>query len=131
MLNSPILIVEDDLISQLVLRTYLGRSGFTELHFATTADEALAVLSEQPVTLILLDVFIDGSVNGLELAEIVKEKYGTPIVFTTANSDRFTYEKAQSVGPADFITKPYDIEEVTQTIMRILTSIHEAKANNI
>lgn len=131
MLNSPILIVEDDLISQLVLRTYLGRSGFSQLHFATTADEALTILADEAIALILLDVFIDGSVNGLELAEMVKENYGTPIVFTTANSDRFTYEKAQSIGPADFITKPYDIEEVTQTIMRILTTIHEAKANNI
>ena len=74
MLSSPILIVEDDHISQLVLRTYLTRSGFTNLHFATTADEALAVLAEHEVTLMLLDVFIDGSVNGLDLAEIVKEK---------------------------------------------------------
>lgn len=126
MLTSPILIVEDDHISQLVLRTYLTRSGFTNLHFATTADEALAVLAEHQVTLMLLDVFIDGSVNGLELAEIVKDKYNTPIIFTTANSDRFTYEKAQKVGPADFITKPYDIEEVTQTIVRILGEIKGA-----
>lgn len=126
MLKSPILIVEDDHISQLVLRTYLTRSGFTNLHFATTADEALAVLAEHQVTLMLLDVFIDGSVNGLELAEIVKDKYNTPIIFTTANSDRFTYEKAQKVGPADFITKPYDIEEVTQTIVRILGEIKGA-----
>jgi CheY-like chemotaxis protein len=125
MLSSPILIVEDDHISQLVLRTYLTRSGFTNLHFATTADEALAVLAEHEVTLMLLDVFIDGSVNGLDLAEMVKEKYNTPIIFTTANSDRITYEKAQKLGPADFITKPYDIEEVTQSIVRILGEIKE------
>ncbi|MFY8033019.1 MAG: response regulator [Flexibacteraceae bacterium] len=126
MLSSPILIVEDDHISQLVLRTYLTRSGFTNLHFATNADEALVILAEHAITLMLLDVFIYGSVNGLDLAEMVKEKYGTPIIFTTANSDRFTYEKAQKVGPADFITKPYDIEEVTQTIVRILGEIKGA-----
>jgi DNA-binding NtrC family response regulator len=128
MLSSPILIVEDDLISQLVLRTYLSRSGFTHLYFTTTADEALAILSEQPIMLLLLDVFIDGSVNGLDLAVIVKEKYNTPIIFTTANSDRFTYEKAQNLNPADFITKPYDIEEVTQIILRVLDQLNENKS---
>jgi CheY-like chemotaxis protein len=120
MLNSDILIVEDDLISQLVLRTCLRRYGFNNLHFATNANEALEIMASYPIKLVLLDVYIDGSVNGLELASLLTAQYDALIVFTTANSDRNTYEKAQSLGPADFITKPYDVDEVTQTIVRLL-----------
>lgn len=105
-----ILVVDDDPINTKLLKFLLTDEGYqvTAVH---SAAQALPVVSQEQVDLILLDITMPG-MDGLELCRRIRETSGTPIIFISALSEVKDKVAALRLGGDDYITKPFDPSEV-------------------
>ncbi len=121
--DSParILVVDDERDNRELLEVILGWEGFVIL-MAASGEEALAIVAEQPLDLILLDVMMPG-MNGYELAAKIKGGPATksiPILIITALADRDARIRALSAGADDFLAKPLDRAELVARVRNLL-----------
>lgn len=105
-----ILVVDDDPINTKLLKFLLTDEGYqvTAVH---SAAQALPVVTQEQVDLILLDITMPG-MDGLELCRRIRETSGTPIIFISALSEVKDKVAALRLGGDDYITKPFDPSEV-------------------
>lgn len=100
-------IVEDDVIIADDLADMLVSLGYEVAWHATRYGEAVEMLAEKTPDLLLLDVQLIGKLDGIDLAKFVQEQYAIPFIFLTANSDIITIERAKTVKPLAYLTKPF------------------------
>ena len=113
MSKADILIVDDMPDNLRLLSTMLTERGY-EVRKALNGQMALKAVEAEPPDLILLDINMPG-MNGYEVCEHLKENrqsYKIPVIFVSALDDVFDKVKAFSVGGLDYITKPFQAEEV-------------------
>lgn len=106
-----VLIVEDDPMVAEFNRRYLKQiEGFELVSAVQTGDQALKVLQEKEVDLILLDIFLPG-INGLELLAKIRETgREADVILVTAARDVQTIKKALKLGAVDYLVKPFEFE---------------------
>lgn len=113
LLQAPILIVDDNSNNLKVLSQALKNAGWT-VAIAKNGETALKQVKHTPPALILLDVMMPG-MDGFETCKRLKEDSETievPVIFMTAMSDTKDKVKGLSMGAVDYITKPFQTEEV-------------------
>jgi DNA-binding response OmpR family regulator len=114
-----ILLVEDDIDLQKVLAQYLELSGFT-VHAANHGRHGLEVFKKHHTDLCVLDVMMP-VMDGFTLArEIRALDPGMPIVFLTAKNQKEDRLKGLKIGADDYITKPFEAEELVLRLYNIL-----------
>jgi PAS domain S-box-containing protein len=116
-----ILIVDDDRHNRQLLEVMLAPEGFVLLT-ATSGEEALTLVAEQPPDLILLDIMMPG-MDGYEVAGRIKGGAATkniPIIMVTALDDRAARMRGLSAGAEDFLTKPVDRAELCARVRNLL-----------
>jgi two-component system, NtrC family, response regulator AtoC len=114
-----ILILDDDPNLCIALNDELSEVGY-ETAFYTNADNAMDFLSNNRVDLILLDLKMPVK-DGFEvLSELKKRKYNGKIIVLTAYADVKSAIESAKMGAADFVSKPYDIDELLITIRKTL-----------
>ena len=116
MIKDVILVVEDDSIEAMDIKKTLESAGFNIPEIATTGQRALEILSNFKPDLVLMDIILKGEENGIEIAEIIKNKYGIPVIYLTAHSEVSTIEMAKLTDPYAYLVKPFDTEELIRTI---------------
>lgn len=107
-----ILIVEDDPMIAESLQDILECLEHSVGHVADTAESALQFLSEARPDLIMLDIQLKGGMDGIALADLIKEKYNIPFIFTTAFADKESISRASDMGPFGYVVKPYGMEDI-------------------
>jgi len=70
--------------------------------------------------LVLMDISLQGDKDGVQAAEVIGQRFGTPVVFLTAHTDKATVARAQSAKPAGYIVKPFNREKLHETIAAAL-----------
>ncbi|EAX48015.1 response regulator receiver and unknown domain protein [Thermosinus carboxydivorans Nor1] len=112
-----VLIVEDDPMVAELNRRYLAQvDGFELAAVARTGDEALTLLKEQKVDLVLLDIFMPG-MNGLEfLAKIRAANERVDVILVTAARDCRSIQTALNHGAVDYLIKPFEFERLQQAL---------------
>lgn len=121
-LNGNILIVDDKADNLRLLSRMLGQRGY-EVRSAISGSAALMAVRALPPDLILLDINMP-AMNGYQVCEELKacEQTGAiPIIFLSALSDTADKVKAFQIGGADYITKPFQVEEVLARVENQLT----------
>lgn len=108
-----VLIVEDDCIIQMFLEKVISDMGCNIVGLADNSDDGLQMVAKHSPDIILMDIGIGGKKDGIETTEIVKEKYKTPVVFITGNSDPATLKRAKATNPIHIIKKPIDEQKLT------------------
>jgi len=110
-----ILIVEDEFIVAQDLKMILQRAGYTVLGIANSVDRAKEFLQGDQVDLVLLDIYLKGKLNGIDLAkELVNRQIA--FIYISANSNEKVFELAKSTLPYGFIVKPYRDQDVLLSI---------------
>lgn len=109
-------IVEDEAITSEVIKLSLKKLKYNIATPAFTFDQALSMFENESPDLVLIDIKLGEKNDGIELAEILKEKHGTPFIFITANSDTATLERAKKVNPLAFLVKPFSQIDLHATI---------------
>ncbi len=115
-----ILIVEDEALVALSVKSCLEKAGYGIPRIASTAEEALNMLAFAKPDLILMDISLSGKMNGIEAAAIIKETSRVPVIYLTAHSDPETLERAKVTEPFGYILKPFDEHVLNSTIMMAL-----------
>ena len=96
--NSRVLIVEDETIVQLHLRTILKELGYVVSGVATTAAEALVSAAADTPDLVLMDIRLGEGRDGIEAARELRSRYDLAVVFLTAYADEETVGRAEEIG---------------------------------
>lgn len=108
-----ILIVEDEFLVRLMLGEILREAGFAVIE-ASSGDEAMTIISQNCPDIIVTDVRMPGSIDGLQLMEKVRETNSKlPIILTSAH---LMHVDDLTNGPTRFIPKPYEFDTVVQLI---------------
>lgn len=120
-----ILLVDDNEVNRQIGQKILQKLGHTVL-LAQNGEEALAVVkAKAPQTqfdLVLMDCQMP-VMDGYEASKHLKQKHpNLPIIALTANTSEEDRHKAQQAGMDDFISKPFKIADIQQTIQRIKTA---------
>ncbi len=111
--KGDILIVDDTLDNLRLLSAMLTEQGY-EVRSVTNGSTALMGVQAAPPNLILLDINMPG-MSGYEVCEVLKANPSTqeiPVIFISALNEVFDKVKAFTVGGIDYITKPFQVEEV-------------------
>ncbi len=116
MSTERILIVEDEKIIALDLRRRLEKFGYEVVGTAANADEAQQIAAETVPDLVLMDVMLTGSADGIDAAVAIREQNPIPVVFLTAYADEETLERAKHVEPVGYVLKPFKERELYTTI---------------
>jgi len=109
-------IVEDEFIVALDIKSFLERSGYSVSGVYSSGDDLLADIESQGPDLILMDIKIRGSMDGVDTSLLVHERYGIPVVLLTAYADDETIARAKITQPFGYIIKPFDERELKTAI---------------
>jgi two-component system, NtrC family, response regulator AtoC len=111
MSGGRVLVVDDDALILTVLQKALKDKGY-KVNTETGARDLLAKVRSWAPDVVLLDVNLPGK-TGIEILEEIKEKgIDTEIVMLTADDTADTAIKAMKLGAVDYLTKPFDVDEV-------------------
>jgi len=110
--KARILIVEDEAVIGFDLCTRLANAGYLILGHVYSAENALKLIEGNLPDLILMDIRLQEKMDGVDAAEIIRSRWGIPIIFTTAHADMDRIKRAKLVNPFGYILKPYNDREV-------------------
>ena len=117
---SKILIVEDEYIVALDIKSHIQRMGHPVVGIAGTGHKAIELAVDMQPDLILMDIQLRGPLDGIDTATLIRDKLGIPIVYLTAFTDANTLERASTTQPLGYIIKPYQGRELDATIKMAL-----------
>lgn len=116
MRREKILIVEDERIIALDLKKRLERFGFPSPEIVSNGEDAIAAAEGLHPDIILMDIMLGGSIDGIEAATRIKDTLNIPVIFLTAYSNENTLERAKGAEPYGYILKPFKERELYTTI---------------
>jgi DNA-binding response OmpR family regulator len=116
--NSYILVVDDEETIREVLRRYLEHEGYI-VEEAADGYEALDIIQKDPPTLIVLDLMLPG-IDGLSLTKRLRPTTQIPIIMLTSKSETNDRIRGLDIGADDYITKPFDPQEVVSRVRAVL-----------
>lgn len=124
--KTKILIVEDEIIVAADLENKLKRNGYEIVGIASQGMVAVEMALRDKPQLILMDIQLKGSMDGIETAEVIQSRYDVPIVYLTAHSDSATLSRAKLSGPLGYILKPFDDREL---VIQVELAIYKHQTN--
>jgi two-component system, response regulator PdtaR len=111
-----ILIVEDESIVALDLSMRLEKEGYAIAGIADNSDDAQHLFRNEQPDLVLMDINIKGSQDGIETAKQLKKIIDVPIIFLTAFSQNEYVNRAKEVNPAAYLVKPFNTDSLYTSI---------------
>ena len=135
--NIRILIVEYELSTAQNLSNKLKQLGYNVIGIATSGKEAIQAAANEAPDLILMDVMIQGGIDGIQAATEIFKNYNIPVIYLTACASDETIQRAEDSGAYGYILKPFRTKELDATIRvsirkhsqrnEILESLHIAE----
>ncbi|MBU4405373.1 MAG: PAS domain S-box protein [Acidobacteria bacterium] len=116
MTKANILIVEDEAIIASVIAAALRKFEYEVIDILNTGEAAVTKALKKKPDLILIDIRLQGAVDGITAAEQIQEQMDIPIIYLTAYADEPTLERAKKTKPYGYITKPFQEIELKTTI---------------
>ena len=107
-----VLVVEDDRLFARDVEHMLATFGFVHCATACSAEEALRLAREKAPELILMDISLDGELDGIAAAERLRDELGARVIYLTGDSDMVTLERAKRTLPRAYVLKPVRSQEL-------------------
>ena len=111
MMRKKILIVEDQFIEANNLQMILEKEGYRVCAIARSVPIALEIIESEKPDLVLLDIFLQGNLTGIDLARKLREK-DIGFVYLSANSNKKTLDEAKITRPYGFLVKPFREKDI-------------------
>lgn len=116
MSTTKILIVEDERLIARDIALTLEHAGYEVVDILSNGNEVIDRVPKLKPDLVLLDINILGSIDGVQVAEYLHRYWQTAVVFLTANSDESTFDRAKHTGAYGFLIKPYHSRQLLTTV---------------
>ena len=117
-MKSKIMVVDDEMHIRELVRFYLDKAGFDPIE-ASNAEEALDIVENQYIDLAVVDIMMPG-MDGFELVEQMRQYREFPVIMLTAKSQSKDKLRGFSLGIDDYVTKPFDPDELMARVKTIL-----------
>jgi CheY-like chemotaxis protein len=121
-----ILIVEDEIIIGRELESRLQALGYRVPGIATSGLEAIRLAEQSRPDLVLMDIVLPGETDGIDTAQLMRQRWSIPIVYLTAYTDKATLLRAKVTKPYGYIVKPYSEAELQANVEMALYK-HQAE----
>jgi len=116
MSKARILVVEDEAIIGMEIEVSLRNLGYEVISIVNSADTAIQQAEAHRPDLIIMDIRIKGDRDGIDTAEIIRDRFGTPVVFSTAYLDEERIERAKITMPFGYLLKPIQERDLKITL---------------
>ncbi len=116
MANTRIMIVEDEWTVAEDIKISLQNLGYTISSVTSSGKEAIQKAEEDRPDLVLMDIVLQGEMDGIEAANQIRSRFNIPIVYLTAYADDKVLERAKITEPSGYIVKPFISEDLKITI---------------
>src|SRR5581483_10575707 len=116
MSDTRIMIVEDERIVAKDLQFRLEGLGYQVAAMASDGQDAIRQAKTARPDLVLMDIRIEGEMDGIQTAEVIRNDFDLPVVFLTAYADEATLSRAKITEPFGYILKPFEERELQSTI---------------
>lgn len=110
------LIVEDDILFATLVKNILTQNGYDVVASFADGNEAIQYLNSHKVSLITMDIDLDGSKNGLETAEELRKQIDTPLLFISARNGDHVIDRVDRLSPSAFMDKFIDRHQFIKTL---------------
>src|SRR3954447_8534081 len=111
-----ILVVEDQRLIAADIENTLKKLGYVVVGNVSSGEDAISKANELRPELVLMDVHLRGEMDGIQAAEIIRDRLNVPVVYLTAYADEETIVRAKKTTPFGYLTKPFNERELRATI---------------
>jgi PAS domain S-box-containing protein len=118
--NTQVLVVEDEYILAINLQETLESLGYVVVDIADSGEAAIEKAKELHPNLILMDIRLQGEIDGIQAAEEIWDTLQIPVIYVTGHSDQSTVERATLTFPFGYILKPIREQELYVAIQTAL-----------
>jgi len=122
-----ILIVEDNVIIADDMQSMLEEIGYEVVDNVIVYEQAIEVLKNNHVDLVLIDIILASDKTGIDLGKHIRKNYNIPFIFVTSNSDKATVENAKTVKPDGYLVKPFEQQDLYTSIEIALSNFNYTK----
>tara|TARA_Y100001935_G_scaffold128815_1_gene106826 strand:+ start:42269 stop:42670 length:402 start_codon:yes stop_codon:yes gene_type:complete len=119
-ISKKAIIVEDNLILSVLYQNYLKEMVFKTVGEIRDGETAVKLVKKYNPDVVIMDIMLEGEINGIEAARHIREFSEVPIIFITGNSDISTINKAREVSNSDFLTKPISENKLASAVNELL-----------
>ncbi|MGZ3862938.1 MAG: PAS domain S-box protein [Bacteroidia bacterium] len=114
--NKKILIVEDEAVIAMDLQSSLEKFGYEITENISQGEKVFSSIEQTRPDVILMDIKLEGELDGIDTAQIIYEQYDIPIIFITSFSNKNIVERAKRTFPFGYIVKPFEDSELYTNI---------------
>jgi len=125
--HARILVVEDEELVALAIKKCLEGFGYEVPCVVASGEEAVKKTAALEADLVLMDINLQGEMNGIDAAALIKDSTRVPVIYLTAYSDADTLERAKATEPYGFILKPFEERALEATVKMALSRSHAQK----
>jgi len=130
-MKTKVLIVEDETIVALDIKNVITKLGYRVINCVTNYDDAIKSVNEDDPDIILMDINLKNSQDGIQTAQdILNIKY-IPIIYLTAYSDDETMDRAVETNPIGYLIKPFKREELKSTMKLSIYKINNSNQTQV
>jgi two-component system response regulator len=130
MVNEKILVVEDEELIGQDIKILLEDLGYEVPALVPSGEEAISRAGETHADLVLMDIMLEGEMDGIEAANKINNQFGIPIIYLTAYRNEEILERAKLTEPYAYIIKPFEEREL-RTNVEIALNRHKAEQEKI
>lgn len=116
MKNAKIMIVEDENIVAMGIKSKLESLGYSVPCTASSAEDAIRKADLFYPDLVLMDILLKGDGDGIVAGDYIRKNFDIPVIYLTAYTDEETLERAKLTHPAGYISKPFKLEDIHTNI---------------
>lgn len=124
-MSARILIVEDERVTAEDLRDILTELGYSVTAAVASGADAIAQAEQNPPDMALMDIRIQGDMDGAATARVFRERFNIPVIYLTAHADSDTLARAKDAEPLGYIMKPFQEAALHASIEIALHKHHE------
>jgi DNA-binding NtrC family response regulator len=121
MSKAKILIVEDDGITGLTLKNLLEKKGYAITGVVPSGEGAIKSIEKNSPDIVLMDIWLEGEMDGIEATEQINYKWDMPVIYITAHTDVPTMVRANQTIHFGYMQKPVndmDLEIMLESVLR-------------
>ena len=126
-----ILIIEDDPVIATDIRSLLRSEGFTVVGTAKNALRAYEMLATSNPNFAIVDIYLETGDSGIDVAEVIHDRYQIPYIFLTSFSDESTLAAAQEQGPYGYLVKPFQDQTLITTVATAWSNFQRLTSRSI
>ena len=123
-MSAKVMVVEDEAVVALDIVQELESAGYAVVGQVASGEDAIKTAGETRPDVVLMDIHLQGDMDGIMAAEQISSRFGAPIIFVTAHADEATLQRAKLTKPYGYVIKPFEPNELRANIE---IALHRAK----